>query len=38
MYERNAKLKAITDVVNLYVGGFQNGNIETLRKAFHPAQ
>ena len=36
MNERNAELKAITDTVNLYVEGIHTGNIETLRKAFHP--
>ena len=35
MNERNAELKVITAVVNLYVEGLYNGNIKTLRKAFH---
>ena len=36
MNEKNAELQAITDTVNLYVEGLHNGDIETLRKAFHP--
>lgn len=36
MNERNAELKSIQDTVNLYVQGLQTGNIDTLRKAFHP--
>lgn len=36
MNERNTELQAIRDTVNLYVEGLQTGNIDTLRKAFHP--
>ena len=36
MNPKNAELKAITDTINLYVEGLHNGNIETLKKAFHP--
>ena len=36
MYERNAKLKAITGVVNLYVGGFQNSILKRCEKHFIP--
>ena len=36
MNERNAELQAIADTINLYVDGLHTGNIETLRKAFHP--
>lgn len=36
MNEKNAELQAITDTVNLYVDGLHTGNIETLKKAFHP--
>ena len=36
MNERNAELQAITDTINLYVDGLHTGNIETLKKAFHP--
>ena len=36
MNQRNAELHAITDTINLYVEGLHNGNIETLKKAFHP--
>jgi len=36
MNEKNAELQAITDTVNLYVEGLHNGDIETLKKAFHP--
>ena len=35
MSEKNAELKAITDTLNLYIDGLHNGNIETLKKAFH---
>ena len=36
MNERNAELQVITDAVNLYIDGLHTGNIETLKKAFHP--
>ena len=36
MNERNAELQAITATINLYVDGLHSGNIETLKKAFHP--
>lgn len=36
MNERNAELQSILYTVNLYVQGLQTGNIDTLRKAFHP--
>lgn len=36
MNEKNAELKAITDTLNLYVEGLHKGDIETLKKAFHP--
>jgi hypothetical protein len=36
MNERNAELQSIRDTVNLYVQGLQSGNIDTLKKAFHP--
>jgi hypothetical protein len=36
MNERNAELQSIRDTVNLYILGLQTGNIDTLRKAFHP--
>ena len=36
MNERNAELEAIRDTVHLYVEGLKTGNIDTLRKAFHP--
>lgn len=36
MNERNTELQAIRDTVNLYIQGLQTGNIDTLRKAFHP--
>jgi hypothetical protein len=36
MNERNAELQAITDTINLYIDGLHTGNIETLKKAFHP--
>ena len=36
MNQRNAELLAITDTINLYVEGLHSGNIETLKKAFHP--
>ena len=36
MNERNAELQAITAAINLYVDGLHTGDIETLRKAFHP--
>jgi len=36
MNERNAELQSIQDTVNLYIQGLQTGNIDSLRKAFHP--
>lgn len=36
MNERNAELQSIQETINLYVHGLQTGNIDTLRKAFHP--
>jgi len=36
MNERNTELQAITDTINLYIKGLQTGNIDTLKKAFHP--
>ena len=36
MNDRNAELQAITDTINLYVDGLHTGNIDTLKKAFHP--
>jgi len=36
MNEKNAELQAITDTINLYIDGLHTGNIETLKKAFHP--
>ena len=36
MKERNADLQAITDTINLYAEGLHNGDIEILKKAFHP--
>lgn len=36
MNERNAELQSIQETINLYVHGLQTGNIDMLRKAFHP--
>lgn len=36
MNERNAELASIRDTINLYISGLQTGNIDILRKAFHP--
>ena len=36
MNQKNAELQAITDTINLYVDGLHTGNIEMLKKAFHP--
>ena len=36
MNEKNAELQAITDAINLYVYWLHTGDIETLKKAFHP--
>ena len=36
MSEKNVELQAITDTLSLYVDGLHNGDIATLRKAFHP--
>jgi hypothetical protein len=36
MNERNAEMQAIKDVVSLYTEGVHTGNIDMLKKAFHP--
>ena len=36
MNERNAELQSIKDKIDLYVEGVRTGNVEKLRKAFHP--
>jgi hypothetical protein len=36
MNQKSAELQAITDTINLYIDGIHTGNIETLKKAFHP--
>lgn len=36
MNARNTELQSIQATVNLYIQGLQTGNIDTLRKAFHP--
>ena len=36
MNERNVELQAITSTINFYIDGLYSGNIEILRKAFHP--
>jgi hypothetical protein len=36
MKEKNAELQAIRDTINLYIDGLDTGNIDTLKKAFHP--
>lgn len=36
MNERNFELQSIRDALNLYVEGLHTGNIDMLRKAFHP--
>jgi len=36
MNPRNAELKAITDTIDLYIKGLHDGDIEILKKAFHP--
>ncbi|HJS53287.1 MAG TPA: nuclear transport factor 2 family protein [Chitinophagaceae bacterium] len=36
MNEKNAELQAISDTINRYIDGLHTGNIETLKKAFHP--
>lgn len=36
MNEKNIELQAITATINLYIDGLHTGNIETLKKAFHP--
>jgi hypothetical protein len=38
MNERNAQLQDILATANLYIEGVRTGNIEMLRKAFHPRQ
>lgn len=36
MNERNTELQAIRDAVSLYSEGVHTGNIDMLKKAFHP--
>ncbi len=36
MNTRNAELQSIREVIDLYIGGLHTGNIEMLKKAFHP--
>ena len=36
MKEKNAELQAIRDTIDLYIKGLDTGNIDTLKKAFHP--
>ena len=36
MNERNTELQAIRDTVTLYTEGVHTGNIDMLKKAFHP--
>ncbi len=36
MNKRNAELQAILATANLYVDGVRTGNVDLLRKAFHP--
>lgn len=36
MNQRNTELQSIQNTVNLYIQGLQTGNIDKLRKAFHP--
>lgn len=36
MNERNAELQSIRNVINLYIDGIHTGDVEMLRKAFHP--
>lgn len=36
MNTKNEELKSITDTINLYSNGLHNGDIEMLKKAFHP--
>ena len=36
MNERNTELQAIRDAVTLYTEGVHTGNVEMLKKAFHP--
>jgi hypothetical protein len=36
MSARNSELPNIRKVVDLYIDGVKNGNLESLRKAFHP--
>jgi hypothetical protein len=37
MNEQNAELGSIRDTVNLYIEGVHNGDIDMLKKAFHPS-
>ena len=36
MKKQNAELQAIANTIDLYVQGVRNGDVEKLRKAFHP--
>ncbi len=36
MSARNTELTSIRKVVDLYIDGVKNGNLESLRQAFHP--
>lgn len=36
MNQKTAELEAISNTIDLYVQGVRNGDVEMLRKAFHP--
>ena len=36
MSVRNTELASIRKVIDLYVDGVKNGNLDSLRQAFHP--
>lgn len=36
MSARNSELTSIRKIVDLYIDGVKNGNLESLRQAFHP--
>lgn len=36
MSARNSELNSIRQVVDLYIDGVRNGNLDSLRQAFHP--
>ena len=36
MNTRNSELASITKVIDLYIDGVKNGNLEALHQAFHP--